>query len=272
MVKRAKAQLMSVEIGHIRPDRKDRKDKKMKKTLILILLTTVGLACNTTRSQVMTGNQNTQNTNSLPTSASNKQSAINAIVNAFPKPTPYATPIGISTPIYDKDYIVTKIDETTLKKSTLGKQPLDIILRAAQVEPDEQKRMKWARSMITLHQDWDFNQDGVNERFIIPRGPTGELRVFLYIFQKEGDKWKRIFLGDGDESDLPEIEFLRNPNVKGYDLIKTSIVYEDKNVIKKEIYYYQMQNDEYKLVECHFAKNDYEQAVPCGEVASYYYK
>jgi hypothetical protein len=232
----------------------------MKKTLILILFTSFWLACNTTRSQVMSGN--TQNTNSLPTSETNKQSA-NTLVGAFPTPTPYATPVGISTPIYDKDYVVTKIDETTLKKSTLGKQPLDIMLLAEGVEPDNKEDMKWARSMITLHQDWDFNQDGVNERFIIPRGPTGELMVFLHIFQKKGDKWKRIFLGDGDEADLPEIEFLRNPNVKGYDLIKTSIVYKNEDITKKDIYYYQMQGDEYKIVECHSAKNDYEEVVPC---------
>lgn len=242
------------------------------KSIILVSFLTVFLtSCDTTQSKNVDSSSPTAVTPTIQ--ESNKSPKL-------PSPTPFSTPIGIKTPIEDTDYSVTAFDYGKMTKSLLGGQPMDIIEKIGLFDPASRKHsnpavnleeeLKPIKKIKIKTADYDLNHDGVAERAVTSRREPGDGLEALSIFRLENDKWLEIFgaEGDPDYPTLPKVEFLRDLNKGGFDLIK-EIIEIDANKDLKDIIYYQMQNGQYKPVECYWAEGSVKKSVSCNPSERY---
>lgn len=222
----------------------------------------LNLACAATQSQSVVSNVLPQNSQekSAPTPPS-----IGDMLTPIREPTKLPIAIGIPTPINDADYIISKLTRNKMKKATLNRQPQEIIESVLEYELSLSDNRRSPDKVKISVEERDLNQDGVPERILASRLYTDEEVPSLRIFRFENEKWNCcIFMTEGSpDNELSEIEFLSKPNKSDFDLIKLIDVYGDREVIKN-IFYYQMQNGKYELVECHKLEGKIEKVVACG--------
>lgn len=234
----------------------------MNNIMLVFIFAVFGLACATTQSENVeptTSQDSTQKPTPTPASM------MNAILPKS-EPTPMRTPTGIQTPINDADYTVTKLDQNKMKQTTLNRQPQEIIEAVFQNESSDRDNRRMPEKIKIKVLERDLNRDGVPERIVLSRLYSDEGVPSLCIFRFENEKWNQcIFMTEGSpDDDLSEIEFLSKPDKGEFDLIRLTDAYGDKEVIK-DIFYYQMQNGKYELIECRKIEGKTEKVISCPQ-------
>ncbi len=240
----------------------------MKDILLFAVLAFFTATCNQTHSESVDANSALRNISN--------QVMVNQSSNLpMPSATPTAKPTVDRKPVNEADYTAAKFDYAKMLAMTLGTQPLEIIKETAAFDPE---RLKQLNPSVNIKEklkafdkykiktaEYDFNHDGTAERIVLSRGETGGEVELLNIFIRKNDQWHSIFgiEGDPDDPKVPRIEILTSLNRNGFDLIKTIAVIGAGND-SQEIRYYQMQDEEYKAVDCYFTEGKTEESVPCN--------
>lgn len=235
----------------------------MNNILLTCVFALVSLGCATTQSKNAELNAARQNTQESPTppAANNDKNLLDELREANKRPTLPANP----NPVNEATYIVNKLDQNKIKMTTLDRQPQEIIEHILQGQSSEERFERSLKEIKVQVEEHDLNHDGEPERILIARLFSNQSVPVFYIFASENQKWSNslleIDLGFPD-SDPSEVEILTKSDKNGFDLIKVSEVYGDKEVMK-DVVYYQMKNGKYEVFECRKVEGVKEKTIPC---------
>ncbi len=239
----------------------------MKNILFVCLFTSLCLACTATQSQTLeSSNMAPPKKSATPAQETLKPSrpSMREIFEAAREPKePSPTPMGIPTPIKDSDYIVSELSEKKLKRITLDRQPQEIIKYVLDSYHQESQDIYGTplRKINTGVEDRDLNHDGVAERIVLAELFGDDEFPVLYVFKFDNKKWNglvNVELGFPNGGLDDKVSFLSKPDRSDFDLMKVFSRNSDY------MNYYQMQNGEYKLVECHKIEEKVEKVISCG--------